>query len=234
MSKLIIAHRGGKEFAPENSLEAIQKAIEIGVPMFEFDLRKTKDGKLVAFHDPNLKGNEVQKLTYEELSKQAEHEIPLLKDVLELARGRIQVDLEIKEHGYVEEAVNMVKKYLKHDEIFYTSFKKTVLREIKCLDPKLKTGFIVGSRNRLQQFSDLFSLFKVKYLKADALVMNHKYLKTKIHYLAYLLKIPVWIWTVNDENLIKKYIKDKRISAIITDKPQKALEVLAATSSLRE
>lgn len=220
MSKLIIAHRG-------NSLEAIQKAIEIGAPMFEFDLRKTKDGKLVAFHDPHG-------LTYEELNKQAEYKIPLLKEILELAKGKIQVDLEIKEPGYEEEAIKLVKTYLNFDEIIITSFKSSVLRNIKRIEPKLKTGLIVGSRSAWQVFKDLFAVLRLKMLKADILVTNHNYLRSKIYYLAYWLKIPVYIWTVNDEKLIKKYIQDKKISAIITDKPQKALKLLSASGSLRK
>lgn len=234
MSKLIIAHRGGKEFAPENSLKAIQKAIEIGVKMFEFDLRKTKDDKLVAFHDPHLKGSDVRELTFEELNKQTEHEIPLLIEVLELSQDKIEIDLEIKESGYEKETIEMIKKYFNLDKIIITSFKSQVLRKIKQLEPNLQTGLIVGSRNRFQQFKDLFAVFRLKLLKADILVTQYKYLRTKVHYLAYLLKIPVYVWTVNDMHLIEKFIKDKRVSAIITDKPQKALKLLAARGSLRE
>lgn len=227
MSKLIIAHRGGKEFAPENSLEAIQKAIEINTPMFEFDLRKTKDGKLVIFHDP-------VELTYEELNKQTEHKIPLLKEVLELAKGKIKIDLEIKEAGYEEETISMIKEYLKLEDVVITSFKSAVLRTIKQIEPKLKTGLIVGSRNNFQQFKDIFCIFKLKLLKANVLILNYRYLNIKLHYLAYIFKIPVYVWLVNDIHLIEKLIKDKRISAIITDKPQKALELLASGSSHRK
>lgn len=234
MSKIIIAHRGGKEFAPENSLEAIKKAIEIGAPMFEFDLRKTKDGKFVAFHDPHLKGAKVKNLTYDELNKLTEHKLPLIEEVLKTAKGRIKVDLEFKETGYIEKAIRIVKKYLKADEIVFTSFKSSILKEIKCLDPKLKTGLIIGSRNKIQQIIDIFAIFRLKLLKADILVTNYQYLQSKSYYLAYWLGIPVWIWTINDESLIKKFIQDKRISAIITDKPKKALELLAASSSLRK
>lgn len=220
MSKLIIAHR-------VNSLEAIQEAIEIGAPMFEFDLRKTKDGKLAAFHDPHIK-------TYEELNKQTEYKVPLLKEVLELAKGKIRVNLEIKEEGYENETIKMIKKYLDLDEIIITSFKSSVLRTVKRLEPKLKTGLIIGSRSKWQVFKDLFAVIRMELLYADILVTNHNYLRTKGHYIAYWLNIPVWIWTVNDEKLIAKYINDKKISAIITDKPKKALELLSTSSSFRK
>lgn len=227
MSKLIIAHRGGNEFAPENSLEAIQKAIEIEVPMFEFDLRRTKDGKLVVFHDPHL-------LTYEELNKQTKRKIPLLEDVLKLSKGKIQIDLEIKEAGYEAETIKMIKDYFNLDEIIITSFKSSVLRTIKRIEPKLKTGLIIGKKSPWHVFKDLFAIFRLKILKADILVTNHHYLKIKLYYIAYWLRIPVYVWTVNDEKLIKKYIQDKKISAIITDKPQKALKLLSMSGSLRK
>jgi len=224
MSKLIVAHRGGKEFAPENSLEAIEKATEIGAPWFEFDLRKTKDGKLIAWHDPHNH-------TYDELNDATDFKVPLLEDVLKLAKGKIKVDLEIKEHGYVEETIKTVKKYLKYDEIIITSFKSKVLREIKRIDPKYKIGLIIGSRNKWKEFKDLFVIFRIWLLKADILVINYNYLKYRFFF---WIPVPIWVWTVNNEKIISKFIHDKRITAIITDKPKKALELLSISGSFRK
>lgn len=51
---LKIGHRGAKAYAPENTLRSYGKAIELGVDAVELDVRKTKDGKLVVIHDPNV------------------------------------------------------------------------------------------------------------------------------------------------------------------------------------
>jgi glycerophosphoryl diester phosphodiesterase len=50
----IIAHRGAPTFAPENTLPAIRKALEIGVDMIEIDVHQTKDGVLVIMHDEKV------------------------------------------------------------------------------------------------------------------------------------------------------------------------------------
>ena len=51
---IVIAHRGNWHNAPENSLQAIQNSIEMGVDMVEIDIRETKDGKLVLMHDQSI------------------------------------------------------------------------------------------------------------------------------------------------------------------------------------
>lgn len=52
---LTLAHRGASGYAPENTLAAFDKAIELGADMIETDVRQTKDGHLVLFHDPSVK-----------------------------------------------------------------------------------------------------------------------------------------------------------------------------------
>jgi len=51
---LVVAHRGASGVLPEETLEAYQKAIDLGADVIEPDLISTKDGVLIARHDPNL------------------------------------------------------------------------------------------------------------------------------------------------------------------------------------
>src|SRR5205807_1804496 len=51
---VVIAHRGANKFAPENTLAAFRKAIELGCDYFELDVRRTKDGQLVLMHDGSV------------------------------------------------------------------------------------------------------------------------------------------------------------------------------------
>lgn len=53
-SVMIIAHRGARSLAPENTIEAFKKAIMLGVDAIEFDLNMTKDGEIIIFHDDTL------------------------------------------------------------------------------------------------------------------------------------------------------------------------------------
>ena len=60
MKPVIIAHRGASALAThENSLEAFQIAIELGADLVEFDIRQTRDRKLIVFHDSHYMGTPV-------------------------------------------------------------------------------------------------------------------------------------------------------------------------------
>ena len=49
------AHRGASGYAPENTLDAFQKAVEMGADGIELDVQMTKDGELVVIHDETIK-----------------------------------------------------------------------------------------------------------------------------------------------------------------------------------
>lgn len=71
---LVLAHRGGSKIAPESTLLAFEKAVELGVHGFEVDLRMTKDEQIIVFHDDNVdrtsgKTGYVNELTLAELKE---------------------------------------------------------------------------------------------------------------------------------------------------------------------
>jgi len=101
------AHRGfhdNKSEAPENSLKAMQLAVDNGYGI-ELDVQLTKDEKVVVFHDANLKrvcgvDAKVNSMTYEELQKlrllDSDEKIPLFSDVLKVIDGRVPLIMEVK------------------------------------------------------------------------------------------------------------------------------------------
>jgi glycerophosphoryl diester phosphodiesterase len=54
LARPVIGHRGNRAFAPENTLESLLEAVALGADALEFDLRVSRDGQLVVFHDPTL------------------------------------------------------------------------------------------------------------------------------------------------------------------------------------
>lgn len=105
---IVVAHRGDWRNAPENSLQAIQNCIEMGIDMVEIDVRLTKDSIPVLMHDKKLNrtttGNgPIQKWTLDSLRTlnlvdglgvATQHKIPTLKEALALAKGKILVNLD--------------------------------------------------------------------------------------------------------------------------------------------
>ncbi|MEX2684868.1 MAG: glycerophosphodiester phosphodiesterase [Candidatus Sigynarchaeota archaeon] len=102
----IIGHRGCEGLAPENSLSAMRKAIELGIDRVEFDINETKDGTLVVIHDKNLKIG-LKSIPVKQLDRHAIartknitlEEVPLLDEVLETCKGKIKIQAELKVDG---------------------------------------------------------------------------------------------------------------------------------------
>lgn len=110
----IVAHRGSSIDRPENTLAAYARAIEAGAHAIEVDLRLTRDGHLVSLHDPILDRTTngtgpVGSLTLAEVQRLDAgrsfapawrgERVPTFREILELAKGRADVFLDLKEQG---------------------------------------------------------------------------------------------------------------------------------------
>ena len=116
---LNIAHRGASGYVRENTAEAIEKAIELGADMVEFDLRRTSDGIIVLWHDrsiPDSRGVRIplSSISYEDLCQYANGFgfMPARFDRILMDFGsRIAFDIEIKVGGFEREIMDLLKKY---------------------------------------------------------------------------------------------------------------------------
>lgn len=122
-SVLVVAHRGDWRNFPENSLEAIDNAIKMGVDIVELDVQRTKDGVLILMHDPKLdrtttgKGK-ISEVTIDSIQKlklkngcaiRTIHKVPTLEEALLHAKGKIMLNLD-KADRYFEEVYALMKK----------------------------------------------------------------------------------------------------------------------------
>ena len=120
---IVVAHRADWRNFPENSLEAIQSAIDMGVDMLEIDVQRTMDGVLILMHDHNLdrtttgQGN-IAETTWEEISKLnlkdhkgevTSYKVPKLEDALLLCKDRIMINLD-KADRYFDEVFALLDK----------------------------------------------------------------------------------------------------------------------------
>jgi glycerophosphoryl diester phosphodiesterase len=161
----VVAHRGASSTFPENTLSAFDGAVDAGADMIELDVRCTLDNTLVVRHDSHvpLAGGgsaNVHELTLRDLRRndadQGHDErtgIPTFDQVLELLRGRIALDVEIKnipgDPGYDggrEQAVEQVVKLLDQlgfdEPVLITSFNPDAIARVRDLAPALPTGFL--------------------------------------------------------------------------------------------
>ncbi|MFV0247778.1 MAG: glycerophosphodiester phosphodiesterase family protein [Tenacibaculum sp.] len=122
---LVVSHRGDWRYAPENSLQAIQRCIELGVDIVELDVRKTKDGHLVLLHDKTLnrttngKGKvselnlaEIKKLRLKNAIniKGSQQAVPTLREALSLTKDKIMVNLDKIEADMIPEIFTILQE----------------------------------------------------------------------------------------------------------------------------
>ena len=120
---LVVAHRGDWRNAPENSLQAYQNCIDMGVDMVEIDIHKTKDDQFIIMHDAtvdrttNGKGK-ISEMTLAEIKKLrlraghnvvTRHKVPTLEEVLNLVKGKILVNID-KGDNYFDEIYDLLVK----------------------------------------------------------------------------------------------------------------------------
>ena len=221
MKKLIIAHRGVASPARENTLEAFQKAIDLRADMIEFDVRRTQDGRYVIHHDPHIAGKPLDAMTFREVREIARSmgfHVPELEEVLALTRGRIGLDIELKEEGYEREIVQLVGGILAADADFIvSSFHAGCLARVKQCRAAVRTGLIFNDAAALTTEileGDTDWLLPVQSLAAGELLERMKRAGKKIA-----------VWTVNDTKQMKRLLDDDRIEGIITDRTDAAVAV---------
>jgi glycerophosphoryl diester phosphodiesterase len=150
---MVIAHRGFSGVAPENTLAAFKKAIEVGSDMVELDARLSKNGEVVVIHDETLertttgRGRVAEKTTDELKILDAGskfhpsfsgEKIPILREMLELTRGKVLVNIELKSGEYgkwtildlADRALEEVEKVGMLNQVIFSSFDPSVLERV--------------------------------------------------------------------------------------------------------
>ncbi len=146
-----VGHRGAPREAPENTLISFRRAIDVGVDWIEFDLRESRDGVLVVIHDDtvdrttNGRGR-IDEMTFEELEKLDAgygQRIPSLQQVIDLAKGKIRMDMEIKGEGIEEHVVDAIKKNGIVRQCMVSSFNYDSIKRVKAIEPEIMTAAIL-------------------------------------------------------------------------------------------
>lgn len=233
-STIICSHRGCSISAPENTLPAIQEAIDNMADYAEIDVQLTKDGEVVLLHDNSLLrttgvDKNIWEVTYDELqgydagkwfSKDFEEtKVPTLEEVLILSKGKINLNIEIKGNahnsGIEEKVVALIEKYDFERQCVITSMSYNALENVKEINPDIKTGYIMSmayGNFYNKKYADFFSL-KSSFVVDKVVRMAHSYGKE------------VYVWTVNSESEMER-LKSIGVDAIITDNPVLAREIL--------
>lgn len=159
----ITGHRGSSLHAPENSLAAIRQAIADSADFAEIDVQETSDGAVVVVHDADLArlagvARKVREMTFDEVRavdigtpvgpQFAGEKVPTLDEVLEAAKGRIGVNIELKyypgEMALAEKVVESVKRHGMERDVVVQSLTYHGLEQVRALDPSIVVGYIMS------------------------------------------------------------------------------------------
>jgi glycerophosphoryl diester phosphodiesterase len=231
---MVAAHRGVAAGAAENTIAAFANAIDIGADMIEFDVRSTREGELIAFHDAQVRGVPVGTLSRPEIAEAAGVRPPLLAEVLGICAGRIRLDVELKEDGYVTDVMAVLRAGFDPGQMVVTSFLPAVVAQAKQVFPEVKTGLLVGDGGSLAdlpaRLGELYPVALARRVRADYLAPHYRLAQLGVLRRAAAAGLPCLLWTVNSPVLIRKYATDSRVAAIITDVAAEALAIVAASA----
>jgi glycerophosphoryl diester phosphodiesterase len=238
---MVIAHRGFSGAAPENTLIAFRKGIEVGSDMIELDVHLSRDGEIVVIHDETLerttngKGMVVDHIL-QELKKLdagssfrltfAGERIPTLKEALDLAKGRVPINIEIKNptHGkytiaeLTERVLREVNQAGMMDRVIFSSFNPAALEWIGRKEPRAGGAFLFHRPWNFLRDIPGSREYEVLNLR------NIHLTREKVAEIKKAGKI-INVYTVNTDEEMKQFV-DWGVDGIITNHPDRLLKIL--------
>ncbi len=235
MHTKIWAHRGSSHTQIENSMAAFRQAIKDGADGVELDVQRTKDGKLIVFHDEKLNRltdldqcvwevswAEIQTLTLGGTSEK----IPSLEEVLKLFQSTaLTLNIELKNSHYFypgmeQEIFDLVNKYKMNQQVLYSSFNHESMR---------KMANIVGGKYCAILTSDI-QVEPWDYIKSVGVEAYHPMINSmqQRNLIQNIRKngLNVNVWTADHPAHIYAALLIE-VDAIITNEPKRAVELRA-------
>lgn len=229
---LVSAHRGDAKQAPENTLIAIQKAIDIGADYVEIDVHQTLDGVVVLLHDRDLRrvagdSRRLDQVTFEEVRQLdvgswfspqfADQRVPTLQEVIQLCRGKIRLNIEMKVFGSADSLARAVTQVIREEhfesECILTSLSTEAIVAVRRNSPELLVGIIIGH-----------SIGNVNRLDVDALSVRAEHLSNEMIRAAHQQGRQVMVWGMNGEQQMIQQLR-RGVDNLITSEPKLAMQL---------
>lgn len=216
----IIGHRGASGTEPENTIRSFKKAEQTGCDMVEMDVRQSKDGEIVVFHDHDLlrlfgDPRLIKDLSLAEIKRvSSEHarEIPTLSEVLAAVNSSVVIELKV--HGIEALVLSKIKNF--PHKVLISSFFPEVLKKVRALDGNIALGLILGAK-RFHMIA--LANFLARKLNLQAIHPKISIVSSPVIALFKLSGRKINVWTVNTE---QEYLKMKKlgVDGVFTDYPE--------------
>jgi glycerophosphoryl diester phosphodiesterase len=238
-SAIVIAHRGASGRAPENTLLAIQLAVDDGADWVEIDVQETADGEVIVYHDRDFMklagvNLSVANSTLDQVneidigswfnSEFAAARAPTLAETLRTLKGKSRVIIELKYYGHSvqleQRVVDIVEQADMADDVMIMSLSLQGIQKIQALRPNWTAGLLAAQ-----------SAGNIAQLDVDFLAVSSRITTSQLIRRAGAAGKPVYVWTVNDAIGMSRMLS-LGVDGIITDEPALARQVLAGRSEL--
>ena len=239
-----VAHRGGSQLAPENTLAAFRNALTLPVDAIELDVHMTRDGRAIVLHDNSVEGRtngsgNILDLDFAYLRglNAAAHfpggwlepqQIPTLGEVLDLVKGRLEVYIEVKQskrggvygrYPHIAEAViDEVRTAGMLDQVLIISFDWSILPVVKSLASTVRTGALVSK--------DTWNSAGLERLIQQALSLGCTWVNMDRNLFVdnmpgalHEAGLKLGLWTVNSEDELRRFAA-AGVDSLTTDRPE--------------
>ena len=234
---LNLAHQGASSLAPENTMAAFRKAVDLGADGLELDVHLSRDGRLVVIHDEQLNRTTngrglVKDHTLAELRELdagswfspefAGERLPALEEVLAEFPG-LHINIDVKSgvilYPGIEEAIlETVRRHKMEEDILISSFNHYSLAECKRINPDVRTGilYMAGLYEPWDYAKKLgcYSIHPMFYGVQPEIIMGCKQ-----------NNLAIYAWTVDDPKVMTALVKGG-VTAIITNRCQDLKDIL--------
>ncbi len=230
-SIIVIAHRGFHADVPENTIESLRKAIEIGVDYVEVDIRTTLEGVPVVMHDANIerttdgkgKVSELSTIDFRNLKiKGTNINPPTFSSFLMEAKGKINLYLDIKDAD-PEKIVSLLDKYQMRERVVIYCLPQQVY-QWKKLTPTVPIITSPSSNIKTPFEFEAFTLsFPIAILDGTPKTYTKEVIEKLLE-----INIPIWLDTLNEDDTSDSWARAMSlgIKALQTDKPQELIAFL--------
>ncbi len=221
---LKISHRGSLNNSPENCIESFRKVAEYGIDFVEFDVRLTKDNKIVVIHDCDIKRTTdgkglIKNFTLKELRlfhNRDNNPIPTIQEVFKILKNKSLCKIHIKENGMEEKVIRLVEENNIKKSVIITSELQGIIRKIKEIAPNIRAE-LGGFENKV----NVGEIIK-KTKSVDAEIIGSHYNITTKEFVekAHKNGIEIHVWPANNKSRIER-AKRIGVDGITSSYPEK-------------
>lgn len=228
----ISAHRGGSENGPGGTYEAYLRAATTGADYVEFDVRRTLDGTLVAWHDERAGwGRPVAAMSYAQLCELVGQEVPQIAAVMRLLAGRAVAHIDLKDARCAAAVARLGLELLGPAGMIVTTGDRAALAWLKRAFPAVPVGLTVAGGPVRAVRLCMPLLREPPWARADlggAVRADWAVIRQRLARADELERyrregLKTMVWTVNADRDLARWLATANVDALVTDRPARAV-----------